>query len=83
MRESRTYGSVRGACDETHVPTATEATRFHHAAQRAAARQGVAMPDIRAMCAIGRRGQLGLDGACRGKARRALNTPRTSIVSSS
>ena len=23
MRESRTYGSVRGACDETHVPTAT------------------------------------------------------------
>src|SRR4029453_15539269 len=21
--ESRTYGSVRGACDETHVPTAT------------------------------------------------------------
>src|SRR5262249_53518562 len=33
MRESRTYGSVRGACDETHVPTATEA-RFHHAARR-------------------------------------------------
>ena len=25
MRESRTYGSVRGACDETHVPTATDA----------------------------------------------------------
>src|SRR5215470_10043617 len=25
MRESRTYGSVRGACDETHVPTATRA----------------------------------------------------------
>jgi hypothetical protein len=25
MRESRTYGSVRGACDETHVPTATPA----------------------------------------------------------
>ena len=24
MRESRTYGSVRGACDETHVPTATK-----------------------------------------------------------
>jgi tripartite-type tricarboxylate transporter receptor subunit TctC len=23
MRESRPYGSVRGACDETHVPTAT------------------------------------------------------------
>ena len=23
MRESRTYGSGRGACDETHVPTAT------------------------------------------------------------
>src|SRR5438094_3207738 len=33
MRESRTYGSVRGACDETHVPTATEA-RIHHAARR-------------------------------------------------
>src|SRR6516165_10599162 len=33
MRESRTYGSVRGACDETHVPTATKA-RFHHAARR-------------------------------------------------
>src|SRR5215510_10665680 len=29
MRESRTYGSVRGACDETHVPTAT-APRVHH-----------------------------------------------------
>jgi hypothetical protein len=24
MRESRTYGSGRGACDETHVPTATQ-----------------------------------------------------------
>src|SRR5437879_13833603 len=33
MRESRTYGSVRGACDETHVPTATQA-RIHHAAWR-------------------------------------------------
>src|SRR5262249_3799512 len=31
MRESRTYGSGRGACDETHVPTAT-APRVHHAA---------------------------------------------------
>jgi hypothetical protein len=30
MRKSRTYGSG-GACDETHVPTATTAT-FHHAA---------------------------------------------------
>ena len=38
MRESRTYGSVRGACDETHVPTAT-AARVHHAARR---RGGVA-----------------------------------------
>src|SRR5207253_5244242 len=27
MRESRPYGSVRGACDETHVPTATCASR--------------------------------------------------------
>jgi hypothetical protein len=25
MRESRTYGSGRGACDDTHVPTATAA----------------------------------------------------------
>jgi len=25
MRESRTYGSGRGACDETHVPTAPAA----------------------------------------------------------
>jgi hypothetical protein len=29
MRESRTYGSVRGARNETRVPTATEATRVH------------------------------------------------------
>src|ERR1700752_4016535 len=34
MRESRTYGSVRGACDETHVPTATRTPRVHHAARR-------------------------------------------------
>ena len=26
MRESRTYGSGRGACDETHVPTAAGTT---------------------------------------------------------
>src|SRR5262245_44014243 len=32
MRESRMYGSVRGACDEPHVPTATPA-RVHHAPQ--------------------------------------------------
>src|SRR5437868_13595059 len=31
MRESRTYGSVRGACDETHVPTATETAGVHSA----------------------------------------------------
>ena len=35
MRESRTYGSVRGARDETRVPTAT----MH---------QGTAVPRIRA-----------------------------------
>src|SRR6201982_717886 len=45
MRESRTYGSVRGACDETHVPTATTA-RVHHAAPRRGG--GVAAPDARA-----------------------------------
>src|SRR5215471_9453561 len=33
MRESRPYGSVRGACDETHVPTATT-PRVQHAARR-------------------------------------------------
>src|SRR5215469_6813842 len=44
MRESRTYGSVRGACDETHVPTAT-AARVHHAARR---RGGVAARGARA-----------------------------------
>src|SRR5437660_11992706 len=33
MRESRTYGSVRGACDETHVPTATKA-HVRHPARR-------------------------------------------------
>ena len=33
MRESRTYGSGRGACDETHVPTATT-PRFHYFARR-------------------------------------------------
>src|SRR5215471_4020964 len=35
MRESRPYGSVRGARDETRVPTATgerETPRVHHAA---------------------------------------------------
>jgi hypothetical protein len=37
MRESRTYGSGRGACDETHVPTATTA-RIHHAARRCCGR---------------------------------------------
>ena len=41
MRESRTYGSVRGACDETHVPTATDAassSRCSAARRRVAAR---------------------------------------------
>src|SRR6516164_3897785 len=48
MRESRTYGSGRGACDETHVPTATreyKAPRVHHAARR---RGGVAAWGARA-----------------------------------
>src|SRR5262249_32647387 len=37
MRESRTYGSVRGACDETHVPTATRGHQpapLHHPPRR-------------------------------------------------
>ena len=38
MRESRTYGSVRGARDETRVPTATKAGA-HHPARRA-------LPDV-------------------------------------
>src|SRR5262249_4222348 len=45
MRESRTYGSVRGACDETHVPTATT-TRVHHAAWRRGS--SMAAPSARA-----------------------------------
>ena len=28
MRESRTYGSGRGACHEMHVPTATKGREF-------------------------------------------------------
>ena len=28
MRESRTYGSGRGACHEMHVPTATDRREF-------------------------------------------------------
>src|SRR5262249_25607077 len=34
MRESRTYGSGRGACDETHVPTATKARVYHTSRRR-------------------------------------------------
>ena len=34
MRESRTYGSVRGACDETHVPTATTPRLHRHSRRR-------------------------------------------------
>src|SRR5262249_14549843 len=34
VRESRTYGSVRGARDEIRVPTATWAARLRHAARR-------------------------------------------------
>ena len=45
MRESRTYGSGRGACDGTHVPTAT-AARVHHAARRCG--RGVAADGARA-----------------------------------
>ena len=49
MRESRTYGSGRGACHEMHVPTAT-APRVHHAARRrggcvAAGGKGLPLPD--------------------------------------
>ena len=54
MRESRTYGSGRGACHEMHVPTATTA-RVHHAARR---RGGVAAGGTGA--AAGDAGDLGL-----------------------
>ena len=37
MRESRTSGSVRGACDETHVPTATQLRRLLGRSEPAAA----------------------------------------------
>ena len=60
MRESRTYGSGRGACDETHVPTAT-AARVHHAARRRAA----AWPLVGARAAAG--GECG-GSACSGRA---------------
>src|SRR5438874_13271620 len=51
MRESRTYGSVRGACDETHVPTATTA-RVHQAARRRGSRMAArgAGADLGAPC---------------------------------
>src|SRR5262249_57955493 len=39
MRESRTYGSVRGACDETHVPTATAPRARCHCPRGRAAEQ--------------------------------------------
>jgi hypothetical protein len=54
MRESRTYGSGRGACDETHVPTATRVTRpttvptmggmLRADVQRAVIREWLALP---------------------------------------
>jgi hypothetical protein len=50
-------------CSPVPMRWSNDKTHLHHPAQwLAAAREGVAMPDIRAMCAIGRRGQLGLNG---------------------
>ena len=43
MRESRTYGSVRGARDETRVPTATWQCRLMGWPGRAPARNGVSL----------------------------------------
>src|SRR5437660_12336331 len=45
MRESRTYGSVRGACDETHVPTATLSQPAHGACCRTWVRYSPARPE--------------------------------------
>jgi integrase len=57
MRESRTYGSVRGARDETRVPTATTA-RVHITAHR---RRRLAARGARA--AVGDAGEGGKIGA--------------------
>jgi ABC transporter substrate binding protein len=51
MRESRTYGSVRGACDETRVPTATTPP-IHYRHWR---RGRVAARGARAATTVGRR----------------------------
>ena len=40
MRESRTYGSVRGAYDETHVPTATGSLMVELGVQRQSPARG-------------------------------------------
>ena len=63
MRESRTYGSVRGARDEIRVPTATEAARVHHSARRCGG--GVAVRGARAAAgdAGGRLSQRAFAGA--------------------
>ncbi len=51
MRESRTYGSGRGACHEMHVPTATDAAlitkRTPHRAERALFGHSAPTSDIR------------------------------------
>jgi hypothetical protein len=46
MRESRTYGSGRGACHETHVPTATGG-RYSRVgtSQSRALEEGMTKPD--------------------------------------
>ena len=51
MRESRTYGSVRGAYDETHVPTATRHVLLHPLTAAFGASQ--TLRDVRYPVAIG------------------------------
>jgi len=66
MRESRTYGSVRGARDEIRVPTATEAPRVHHAARRRGCQWAIIIEASLPTCVVTALTLLG-DSASRGK----------------
>src|SRR6516165_7185245 len=80
MRESRTYGSGRGACDETHVPTATNAPRCHVATGRRYG-GGVAAGGGRAAATARRRlpGAWHTGGGCRSRRRSPQGPWRSQI----